>query len=179
LELKFFKGENTDVGNLLTWATASEVKHNRFEIEQSLDSKTWTSLGSVKGKGNSQTAQYYSFVDKNPTTQINYYRLKSVDTEGGHELSKVVILDNSEKGKTKIYPNPATAVLNLEVTSNQSENIEVQLFNSIGQQVYFSKIQADSGYNLTTIQTNDFPAGLYNLTIIKGGKRDNQKVVIR
>jgi hypothetical protein len=179
LELRFFKGENTAEGNLLTWATASEVKHNHFELEHSLDSKTWALIGNITGKGDSQSEQYYSFLDKNRAAQINYYRLKSIDTEGRYEHSKVVVLDNSEKGKIKIYPNPATAVLNIEVTENQLENIEIQLFNSIEQQVYFTKIEANSGYNLTTITTSSFPEGLYNLTIIKGGNRDSRKVVIR
>jgi hypothetical protein len=82
VEIGYFIGENHGEGNVLHWNTVSEKNSDFFTIERSLDGKTWESLGTVKGAGNSEFEQEYQFVDFNYRETMNYYRLKQTDFDG-------------------------------------------------------------------------------------------------
>jgi hypothetical protein len=101
VELLSFKGKSTQSGNYLTWETASEVQNDRFDIEHAVDAKTWTTIGSVKSQGNRQSVQKYSFLDEKVDAQVNYYRLKTVDTGGGLLIQKLLLWTILKRRKSK------------------------------------------------------------------------------
>jgi hypothetical protein len=80
---------------LLRWTTASEVNSARFEVERSLDGKSFTKVGQLAAKGNSTTASDYSFTDKGVANLASgqvYYRLHQVDLDGTAAYSPVRVV---------------------------------------------------------------------------------------
>jgi hypothetical protein len=75
--------------NIIEWTTASEINNDRFEIEKSENAIQWFTIGSVKGKGNSNQHNHYSFKDINNKNLTSYYRIKQVDFDGKFDYSKV------------------------------------------------------------------------------------------
>ncbi|MEO1418628.1 MAG: hypothetical protein AAFW00_25340 [Bacteroidota bacterium] len=93
VEWLFFEAEPVAGATQLKWATSSEQNADYFNVERSIDGTFFTSLGTVRAAGNSQTVQNYKFTDENVNNikgQTIYYRLKQVDFNGANEYSQVV-----------------------------------------------------------------------------------------
>jgi bilirubin oxidase len=74
------------------------------------------------------------------------------------------------ENKFSIYPNPTTEILN--IVSNNTENISVSIFNSIGQNIYSA--QATSNMKL---QTSNFANGLYFIQINSNNNFFTKKII--
>ena len=98
---------------LLSFATASERNNERFEIERSADGRTFQVIGVVKGAGDAQTQNNYTFTDEHPLRGINYYRLRQVDFDGASTLSQVVSVTFGKTGNVVLYPTPANETMNV------------------------------------------------------------------
>ncbi len=72
----------------------------------------------------------------------------------------------------RIYPNPATDLLNIQSEGNMTN---VQLINLAGQVVFENNVKSD----FTTIQTSQFPKGIYMLAITSDKGVTARKVSIR
>lgn len=67
-----------------------------------------------------------------------------------------------------VYPNPAGSLLH--ISANGTADFELRLFNSLGQLVYFTQ-------NLSTIDLEGFPKGIYLLNIEQGEQVMTTKIV--
>jgi len=66
----------------LTWATATEVGSDYFDIERSRDGFAFAPIGRVAAAGNSQRVEAYQFDDEQGLAGRNFYRLRQVDVNG-------------------------------------------------------------------------------------------------
>ncbi|MGQ0739625.1 MAG: T9SS type A sorting domain-containing protein [Bacteroidota bacterium] len=93
VELTEFKGKlQSDKTALLQWTTASEFDSKHFELEKSLDGRSFRKIATIRAAGNSSVTLHYSFVDREPLTEVNYYRLRSVDIDNDSKLSSIVVV---------------------------------------------------------------------------------------
>jgi hypothetical protein len=60
----------------------------------------------------------------------------------------------------KLYPNPATHTMFVEVANNENKKLTLQIFNSVGVQVYASTM-----LNENRIDVSGFNSGLYFLLL--------------
>ena len=117
--------------NLLEWETASEENNEAFEVEKSIDGKSWEQIGVVDGHGTTVEISNYNFVDESPMLGDNYYRLKQLDFDGQFEYSNIVTVQLEGKPSVfQIYPNPTGDFVTIE--SNKIGAI-VQITNVQGQ----------------------------------------------
>ncbi len=114
VELLDFTLVNVEQGVLLNWSTASEINNYGFEIQRSNDVENWQTIGFVKGAGNSNQIQNYSFTDKSPQV-FNYYRLKQIDFDGAFVFSEIKFLKLGEIFSINTYPNPVVNILNMDI----------------------------------------------------------------
>lgn len=66
VELLSFKGKLDQGKVVLDWITSTELSNDYFSIEYSADGKSFDPIGKVKGAGDSQVEQRYSFVHPKP-----------------------------------------------------------------------------------------------------------------
>jgi hypothetical protein len=66
------------------------------------------------------------------------------------------------------YPNPATNVVNVNVTLTQPGMIDAYVYNSLNVLVREKHQQGVTGNNVVTITINDLPAGLYRIKLVYG-----------
>ena len=157
-----FKGSTAKGQNILDWSTASEKNAAHFDIQRSNDNTAWSSIGQVKAVNNAYGADY-QFIDAQPLSGTNYYRLQMVDANGSMELSKIVAVNASTGNKSlKIYPNPAKDVLTILTDANtegvsifdingrlvlsvvdKSQNVNIQ---SLASGVYFVRLMDKTGF---------------------------------
>jgi len=83
---------------ILVWTSTAEVSLDRYELERSLDNKTFNRIARIKAKGPSD----YKFIDKSVFKQIShtfYYRLKLIDKDGSTtQYGKVLSIKPSISG---------------------------------------------------------------------------------
>lgn len=118
VELRSFSGEFLNGNIALNWRTETELNNYGFEIQRAtipLRSRntnaivSWENIGFVEGHGNSNSKNYYSFVDSNPFNGINKYRLKQMDSDGSFVYSEIVEVEGNIPAEFKLsqnYPNP-------------------------------------------------------------------------
>jgi hypothetical protein len=85
----------------------------------------------------------------------------------------VSTLDLEMKYSLKVYPNPTSNIINIDVKENQV--LEAKLFDSVGKLVYQ---QTQNTSNLV-INVNDYPSGVYQLQVIVNDEIGLLKVVIQ
>lgn len=109
----------------------------------------------------------------NPTylfQDTGYYRvcLRAV-TLGGciKEVCKIIhITQVSNACLLQAYPNPATNVVNVNVTLTQTGMIDAYVYNSLNVLVKEKHQLGVPGNNVVSININDLPAGLYRIKLI-------------
>ena len=87
-----FTGQLQNKQVLLQWTTSAEYNSKQFEVERSFDGINFEKIGVVPAAGNSNTVRQYNYVDRSSLTENNYYRLRTVDINGGSKLSNVVLI---------------------------------------------------------------------------------------
>ena len=92
ITLTEFKGTLQNKNVLLQWTTSTEVNSKQFELEKSFDGTTYRKIATIPAAGNSNTAKQYSYTDREPLTEKNYYRLRSVDIDDKYKLSNIVLI---------------------------------------------------------------------------------------
>lgn len=96
IELIYFKSDKSNCKqNILSWETATETNNDHFEIERSSDAINFKIIKQIPGAINSFETKKYTYVDSNPESDINYYRLKQVDLDGNYKYTNIIDVDNS------------------------------------------------------------------------------------
>ena len=78
---------------------------------------------------------------------------------------------------TRIYPNPTTDVLNIEVNASQSSLMNISVFNIMGQKVMEDNVNINTGINRPSINTSDLTSGIYFVTVKANGFENTMKFV--
>jgi len=143
----------------LQWTTANEQNEKFFAIQRSPDAADWTTIGQVAAAGNNDNSIQYNFVDQQPMTGANYYRLQEVDDNGATVFSAV---RNANFAGSPIgiscYPNPVSD--RLTITSNSSLR-SVTLTTLDGH-----ILQAYDGFaSGQSLDLSRYPFGIYFLVI--------------
>lgn len=147
----------------ISWSTTEEINSDYFEIQRSSDAKFWKKLGTVSAYGDTKITQQYHFTDNLPYANTNYYRLKMVDRDAIYAYSRIRALNFDKETLTKIFPNPVSEILNIEMPDWSSVS-GIEIYNITGQKVYSEK-----GKDLrNTINIRSFSAGTYIVKLLKG-----------
>jgi len=77
-----------------------------------------------------------------------------------------------------VYPNPASTEANVTVSLVKSENVSVNVYNSIGALVFSENKAMPAGDNSVTINTAAFAKGLYNVTISTNQESSTKKLIV-
>ena len=122
VELTAFNGRLVENEVHLNWTTASEQSNEGFDVELGITNYElgtslttdgviieWKTIGFVQGNGTTTDVSNYEFIDRQPNTGTNYYRLKQIDLptgqagyDGNFEYSDILNLSNIEQGISNI-----------------------------------------------------------------------------
>lgn len=79
---------------------------------------------------------------------------------------------------SKIFPNPATNNVSIQVTLGSANDITVELYNAIGQKVAASKGNGNLGENTINMNLGTLNAGVYFVKIKAGNAESTKKLVV-
>jgi hypothetical protein len=114
----------------LTWETAFERNASTFEVQYSVDGKSFSTFATVQAKGNSDSNQKYNLSHQNFVNGANFYRLHIVDNDSKTAYSKVVTVNMNSNHSVKVYPTTTSDMITIEL-KNDIETA-YQIINNTG-----------------------------------------------
>ncbi len=148
LSLLNFSANPTVNGNLLEWETAREINTRSFDIEWSGNGQHFNHLTLIPAAGSSLQNLHYSYTHLQPVNGNNYYRLKMTDIDGRFTYSPVVIVrDRFVSVPVKVFPNPVSNMLQMEINADRNETIACHLKNAAGTTVTAKSFTLVKGSN--------------------------------
>jgi hypothetical protein len=174
VELLNFTGRLKEEQVHLNWVTASEKNNDFFEVQRSLDARSFEAIGKVKGAGTTQERLAYSFVDETPQSGISYYRLMQVDFNGQVSYSPVLAIHNSDVvDAAKLFPNPISVgeEAHLQIRTALARTYSLQILNMQGRELSSHSYQAQPGINSFAIpETAVLKPGVYIMQLNASGE---------
>lgn len=174
--LRTFEASCTPKQINFEWVTASEKNNQFFTLQSSTDKINWVNLAQIKGAGNSQLTEKYTFQwPSEGTSQVAYYRLKQTDFDGQFTYSKIITLAawQEEELQIVIYPNPSNSTLSFSYPLGVNQTGFVSIYDILGQQVFYT-LELPNSIDLTAL-----PSGIYFMHLYTQGKNQIQKIVVK
>jgi len=184
VELKSFNYMlNNNIVNL-NWITASELNNEKFVIERKKENETnWAIIGEVKGQGNSNTENFYTFSDKQVNYGKYYYRLKQVDFNGSYKYTNILEVNLGLPQQFIIkqnYPNPfnPTTKITYAIPENISNTlVQLKIYDILGREVAtLVNEKQNSGEYIVEFNANNLPSGTYFARLVAGGMQKTLKM---
>ena len=165
----------------LNWIT-NNANNASTIIERSFDGVSFSTIGSVAGKGGIGSSNY-SYTDKVSVATKVYYRLKLISKDGSYNYSQTITLVTSSTSlKTltaDVYPNPVhNTDISVSLYLIKEDALTIRVFDINGKLVYTQKTQGQKGFSTLSIPAfKTLSAGTYTVNIISGSDVANKKVV--
>lgn len=143
-------------GSEINWAENNSLVNTVFVLERSVDGRTFEPISTIERTTGSSAP--YTFVDSNPSSGLNYYRLKLLEPSGLFSYSNQTTLNYAQvedDPNFMIHPNPVRDALN--VTFKQDEKKAVLTIFSI------------NGQAITTFSVSNTNKASYNLADLQSG----------
>ncbi|MFP5041947.1 T9SS type A sorting domain-containing protein [Parasediminibacterium sp. JCM 36343] len=173
LLLQSFNGGLVNGNASLWWETSNEVNVKCYEVEKSIDTKSYQSLAIVPAT-NAAGQSNYQYADAN-VKGVAYYRLKMIDNNGSYRYSPVVLVNGNASLKViSLFPNPAINTITIKHGAYLA-GAKITISNEEGKILMLANIL--SGTNQTNIDVHKLTKGTYFIaTISKEAKQVAQFV---
>lgn len=165
-----FNGKSVDCQSRLEWKVADAIDFNRFEVERSNGTYSYSKVAAVSYTG----ASSYTWTDPATDLPTGYYRLKMVDENGDYTYSNTIMIKNTcLEPVVKVYPTITDNQVQV-ILPNGYEQATIQVYNIGGQQM--NPRITGTGSN-RTVYLQNFPKGTYILHVINETERKTTKIV--
>ncbi|RTL60699.1 MAG: T9SS type A sorting domain-containing protein [Sphingobacteriales bacterium] len=157
---------------MLNWEVTKQIDNAGYYVEYSRDGQTWNDISFLSEKGSSGDIEYYNYKYTNAISGDNYFRIRQVDINGNFHYSTTELVTIKSDNKIAIWPNPATAQLNVEYEIKADGMASISDLS--GRTI--EAISLHQGVNRCNIET--LPKGIYIITIKQpDGGGVNQKFI--
>ncbi len=172
IQLSAFSAKCINNNVEIYWTAESELNNDFFTIERSLDLINIENIGTIKGVGNSNHSNYYSFTDTEPLAQNTYYRLKQTDFNGNVKVFNwVTTFCENELPNILVYPNPSNGHF---IVVGGEMDAEILIYNVLGKVVFKSIIDSPK----IEISLKNATTGIYLIQINTALGNINRKIAI-
>jgi PKD repeat protein len=147
-----------------------------------------TSIGAVSylwdfgdGQTSTETSPTHAY-DMDGTYTVVLTSTNACGSNTASEIITVITVVSKEPfnfEKIKVFPNPSSGTINIEISGLKMQIIHFELFNSIGQLVGVSDADFQAGYLKSSLDFGNLPTGLYNLRIHNKSHTTLVKVLVQ
>ena len=187
ITLLSFEAKKTNEDNVrLDWTTAQEFGNAYFTVERSSNGEGFEAIGTRTGAGDSESINNYFFIDTDPLSGNNFYRLRQTDFNGTStvsEIKRVFIEARAISQRYNLYPNPVASggQLNLSYEVELQTQLNIQVISSAGILQNSLRVQVNPETGTVEIPTQGLSRGLY-MVVIKDTSTNHKttyKVIVR
>lgn len=169
VELSAFDAQAREKDVLLNWITGSEMNSSHFNVQRSTDGVAFASIGVVNAHGNTSTTSHYEFVDPQPASGVNYYRLEQVDMDGTSKLSEVeAVVFRRLLSTGSPYPNPTMDHIYLDLVVGADPDVLITTMDASGRMVRTERMRFAAGEQRYQSSVAGLDAGWYELLLTLG-----------
>jgi PKD repeat protein len=156
--------------------TASFVL-DKYEIIQNVDTEiNMTDLSVNTSSWFWKLSDGQTSTEQNPVFTINSIDpieviLTATSSEGcqDDDIQVIDVITGIEDpkltGALKLYPNPASGIINVEFTNEYYGTFDINIYNTVGKTVRKMKIPKNGKYSHNAIDLNGLPKGLYLIKV--------------
>jgi hypothetical protein len=106
----------------------------------------------------------YSFNDAT-SSDDEYYQLNQIDLNGKSSLSNTIMIKAGLESENRVYPNPVTDKLNIEISSVNSDKATISIIDQSGKTVVSVQEVFSKDKKTIKLNTTNLSAGWYLLNI--------------
>ena len=177
VELISFTAQKNDKNVILKWQTANEVNNRGYEIQKSRNGLDWEYMGFVNGTGTTSEVNSYQFIDRQPFSGINYYRLKQSDFDGAFNFSPIVNVEfTNARNLIDVYPNPSSGSINIQANNPEDLKMSLRVVDQLGRTVW----ENDAAENTSSgrFELGVEKSGIYFVSVQIGKNIYTERVVV-
>jgi len=148
-------GKKENNQNRISWTVANEQNVDHYEIERSLDGRSFDIAGKVFYQSNSSLSNSYGFIDGFASTGRIYYRVKQVDDNGNYNYSNIISIAGN-KIRTMISPNPANGQTTVYIDLDKEERVKILLMDLNGKMILQKSVLLGMGSNAVNLSNLNY-----------------------
>ena len=181
VELASFEAAADGRNALLSWETLTETNNEQFEVlHKGAGETSFEKIGSREGAGTTAEPQRYSFKVSDLQPGTHAFRLRQVDVGGAQTLSDPVsITIRADAFALKsLSANPFRSSTSVRLTVQEPQQVRLELYNMLGQNVrtlYDGEVSASRSF---TIEAGGLSSGQYFLRAVGEQAVVTQKLVL-
>ncbi|MFC4262076.1 M4 family metallopeptidase [Ferruginibacter yonginensis] len=167
VQLLSFTGTKQQNDALLKWQTSAEINSASFALQKSNNGLQFNTIYNTPALGVNGSGATYSYVDKQLSNGIHYYRLQSIDVDGQSKFSPIVTVVAGAKSGIAVVPNPVKDIMHIYL--DNIDNLQnVVVYDFAGKEIMRYRPTIINGK--ITINTRALAAGMYvvKITNVKG-----------
>ena len=148
------------------WSVENQSNMKEYDVERSADGKDFAPAGVVKA--NTNPSSVYNWVDEQPLSGVNFYRIHTVDLNGKTTYTQIVKVEISNVAYSiGVFPNPAISPLvHVQLNNTPAGVYYAKLINPLGQMIVSKKIIHAAGSSVETLSWSAAAAhGVYQLEL--------------
>lgn len=147
------------------WSTLTETNCDYFTIEKSSDGIYWQTIDTTDGSGNSNSPNYYAFIDHTPFANTYYFRLNQTDFNGVIASFTIISVECEMTEPITIYanPNPSIKEVNIILSGRDNELKTIYFIDITGQIVKELTLQMNI---INTIEVENISNGIYFISTL-------------
>lgn len=175
-----FDVETTELGNELTWKTASEQNTSHFEVEYSYNAMQWSAMSDqIPAAGNSADLRTYNYTHSDFEPFV-YYRIKQVDLDGQFDYSVIKLAKRSEGPSfvVKVYPIPLENdnMVNVSVKGIDKSPMNISMTDMTGKVIRNINFTPSSESIKESFDMSPLAPGIYFIEVQNGQGKEVFKV---
>jgi hypothetical protein len=157
-----------------------------YEINYSKDENVLDEQQFFRDASDDEIPHFNVIIDLEPSTMY-YWRIRAIspiDTSDYSEvstfttISSIGVNEYFKEAGLSIFPNPAQDLFSVQINSNEDAQVELYLYDLLGQVILSQKLNFTAGFNQSNILLNDVSNGIYLLKLMKGDQVYTHKLVI-
>lgn len=163
---------------VINWMSYINKKVRFYQLEVSHDGTSFTTVKRIENINNAFDIQAYKYQDVVVPKGPVYYRIKVVTNTSGF-YSRIVKIYAGNNLNLVLSPNPAVDHVKLSLFAEQSQKVQVAIFDFAGKTVYNHGFFAAVGENVLTInEVQNWSSGMYMAVVKMGDKTQSQKIIV-
>jgi hypothetical protein len=177
-----FKGNLSGNQALLSWITNLNNDIDYFEVERSLDGKSFETVSRIAANSKDNSIGNYGFKDDVSSFKMPYafYRLKIKLSSKAIVYSAILRLNLPiSMDEVLIYPNPAKDHVQLALSSDKRQELKMMVYDFTGRLVEGKEISLKQGTNVFSINTDQWKPGAYLIQLMTQTQTINKKLLIQ
>lgn len=161
-----YNGSVLETGNKLFWVSASEVNNDYYTLLRSSNGIDFDQIATIKGVGNSTTANSYQYLDTKAPNALSYYKLTQTDINGKTSSLGTISLQrgNIIFDVVSVTPIIATNYVALNFINNSPNEAQIKIYNTLGETIYLQN-NNNKGTITQQIDVASWANGVYIVAI--------------